>query len=162
MKKFVSISIFVSLALVFGVGIVSLINSKNADQTAQNQTIVSDSQNTATQTVLSLTELEKHNSSQSCWLLISGKIYDVTAFLPNHPGEAKAILPVCGKDATSAFATKGVAGGKPHSAVANAMLTDYYIGDLDQTVKLNSTPVSQADSVAPKQIREREREWEDD
>ncbi|KAG6021756.1 hypothetical protein E4U41_002416, partial [Claviceps citrina] len=44
-------------------------------------------------------DIEKHNDAKSCW----GKAYDVTDFLPEHPGGSKIILKYAGKDATEAF-----------------------------------------------------------
>jgi len=52
---------------------------------------------------LSGTEIAKHNSKQSCWVVIHGKAYDVTEFLPEHPGGPKIILKYAGKDATEAY-----------------------------------------------------------
>ncbi|KAI0361778.1 hypothetical protein OH77DRAFT_1418045 [Trametes cingulata] len=52
---------------------------------------------------LTLDEVAKHNSQSSCWVIIKDKVYDVTEFLPDHPGGAKIILKYAGKDATSAY-----------------------------------------------------------
>jgi L-lactate dehydrogenase (cytochrome) len=49
------------------------------------------------------TEVAKHNSKASCWVIIHGKAYDVTEFLPEHPGGQKIILKYAGKDATEEF-----------------------------------------------------------
>ncbi|KAF3908717.1 hypothetical protein ABW20_dc0103449 [Dactylellina cionopaga] len=48
-------------------------------------------------------EIAKHNSADSCWVIIHGKAYDVTEFLPEHPGGSKIILKYAGKDATEEF-----------------------------------------------------------
>lgn len=48
-------------------------------------------------------ELQKHNSSGSCWILIDGHIYDVTGFLSEHPGGQAIILKYAGNDASDAF-----------------------------------------------------------
>jgi cytochrome b involved in lipid metabolism len=42
----------------------------------------------------------KHTSADDCWVVLYGNVYDVTGFLPNHPGGAKIILKLAGKDAT--------------------------------------------------------------
>ena len=34
----------------------------------------------------SLEEVGKHNTPQDCWLLVHGKVYDVSAWVPRHPG----------------------------------------------------------------------------
>jgi L-lactate dehydrogenase (cytochrome) len=50
-------------------------------------------------------EVSRHNSRESCWVVIHGKAYDVTEFLPEHPGGSKVILKYAGKDATDEFDT---------------------------------------------------------
>ncbi|KAI0335386.1 hypothetical protein GY45DRAFT_1417679 [Cubamyces sp. BRFM 1775] len=50
-----------------------------------------------------LDEVAKHNSQSSCWVIIKDRVYDVTDFLPDHPGGTKIILKYAGKDATSAY-----------------------------------------------------------
>jgi L-lactate dehydrogenase (cytochrome) len=52
---------------------------------------------------LSGAEVAKHNSKDSCWVIIHGRAYDVTDFLPEHPGGQKIILKYAGKDATEEF-----------------------------------------------------------
>ncbi|KZP03959.1 FMN-linked oxidoreductase [Athelia psychrophila] len=47
-----------------------------------------------------LQHVSEHNSAQ---VIIHSKVYDVTEFLPEHPGGASAILEYAGKDATAAY-----------------------------------------------------------
>jgi cytochrome b involved in lipid metabolism len=56
-------------------------------------------------------------------MAISGNVYDVTSFIPNHPG-GDQILMGCGKDATSLFTGQG------HSGRAYNILPQYQIGVL--------------------------------
>lgn len=44
---------------------------------------------TAQSKKLSGDEIAKHNSRESCWVIIHGRAYDVTEFLPEHPGGPK-------------------------------------------------------------------------
>ncbi len=37
-----------------------------------------------------------HNTASDCWVAYDNKVYDITAFLPNHPGGAGQISPYCG------------------------------------------------------------------
>ena len=83
---------------------------------------------------LNMAELAKHNSASNCWLLISGSLYNVTSFLPEHPGGEEQIIPFCGKDATAAFATKDGRGS--HSDEAQAQLTSLVLGKLGTTITL--------------------------
>ena len=48
-------------------------------------------------------EVAKHNSRDSCWVIIKGKVYDVTDFLDEHPGGAAIVLQYGGKDATEEY-----------------------------------------------------------
>lgn len=52
--------------------------------------------NCNTATMLSLDEVRKHVSRESCWVIISGQVYDVTDFLDEHPGGAGVILRCAG------------------------------------------------------------------
>jgi predicted heme/steroid binding protein len=52
---------------------------------------------------LTLEEVAKHNTEQDCWVVVSGDVLDVTAFLPDHPGGVLAIVTFAGKDATEEF-----------------------------------------------------------
>jgi cytochrome b involved in lipid metabolism len=79
--------------------------------------------------VYTLDEISGHDSSDDCWLLIDGKVYDVTEFA-THPG-GEAILEGCGKDATTLFETRPMGSGTPHSTNARNLREDYYIGDLE-------------------------------
>ncbi|GAA5878002.1 hypothetical protein JCM3774_005976 [Rhodotorula dairenensis] len=48
-------------------------------------------------------DVSKHKSKDDCWVIIDGQVLDVTKFLPDHPGGAKAILLYAGRDATEEF-----------------------------------------------------------
>lgn len=170
MTKFVTVSLFIFIAIISGVAVVGFISRNNDSQPitantggANKQTGITGIGDTAASLTLSSAELAKHDSKQSCWLLISGKIYDLTSFAQKHPGSAEAIWFNCGKDGTTAFDTKG--GNGSHSSSARAMLADYYIGDLNQTVITSSSnptnpPIANPDGAAAKSRGEDE--WEDD
>jgi len=48
-------------------------------------------------------EVAQHKSVTDCWLIISGRVYDVTEFLSRHPAGGKIIQMHGGRDCTSAF-----------------------------------------------------------
>merc|ERR1719345_702737 len=52
---------------------------------------------------ITMEEVAKHNNKQSCWVVLDGKVLDVTSFLSEHPGGELAILTFAGKDATEEF-----------------------------------------------------------
>ncbi|KAK4570448.1 Cytochrome b2, mitochondrial precursor [Recurvomyces mirabilis] len=49
-------------------------------------------------------EVAKHNTREDCWVIINGRAYDVTEFMPEHPGGPKIILKYAGKDGTEEYA----------------------------------------------------------
>jgi cytochrome b involved in lipid metabolism len=40
--------------------------------------------------------LAKHSVATDCWVAFEGSVYDVTAFIPKHPGGADSITGTCG------------------------------------------------------------------
>ncbi|RZC34889.1 cytochrome b5 reductase 4 [Asbolus verrucosus] len=48
-------------------------------------------------------ELALHNKETDAWLCIRGRVYNVTAYLPFHPGGPEQLMRGAGKDATALF-----------------------------------------------------------
>ncbi|KAJ8915131.1 hypothetical protein NQ315_000383 [Exocentrus adspersus] len=48
-------------------------------------------------------ELSKHNREYDAWLAIRGKVYNITAYLPFHPGGKEELMKGAGIDATKLF-----------------------------------------------------------
>lgn len=48
-------------------------------------------------TMIDASEVAKHNSIHSCWVIIAGNVYDVTGFLNEHPGGPQSILIYAGQ-----------------------------------------------------------------
>ncbi|KAG5306510.1 CYB5 protein, partial [Acromyrmex insinuator] len=84
--------------------------------------------------IINLTEVAWHDTPDDCWLVIYDYVYDCTEFLNNHPGGQDILLEYAGRDATLAFISTG------HSAVANATLERYKIGELPPKERLFRTP----------------------
>lgn len=43
-------------------------------------------ENTTTEKSYTASEVSEHSNSSSCWLILDNKVYDVTVFIPKHPG----------------------------------------------------------------------------
>lgn len=105
-------------------------NTNQQTPGTSDSTETSNSPTSATSTkTYTLQEVAQHASESSCWTVIDGSVYDVTAGLTRHPGGKTEIMKSCGIDATQLFATKDEK-GKPHSTKAKEMLANFYIGDL--------------------------------
>ncbi|KAJ9477436.1 Cytochrome b5 [Pseudozyma hubeiensis] len=88
---------------------------------------------------ITMEELKKHDSSDDLWLLIDGKVYNVSKFMDEHPGGDEVLITEAGKDATEAFEDVG------HSEDARALLGPMLVGELEggtQKIKTNSGAVT--------------------
>lgn len=47
--------------------------------------------------MLTVSDVAKHSNRESCWVIIEGRVYDVTDFLEEHPGGPEIILRYAGK-----------------------------------------------------------------
>ncbi|KAF2294954.1 hypothetical protein P3X46_017207 [Hevea brasiliensis] len=70
-------------------------------------------------------EASQHNTKDDCWIVIDGKVYDVSSYLDEHPGGDDVVLATTGKDATDDFEDAG------HSQEARELLQSFCIGELD-------------------------------
>lgn len=73
----------------------------------------------------SVAEINKHNTRDDMWVIVRGKVYDVSKFIDEHPGGEEVLLDVAGKDATTEFIDVG------HSEEAEEILGKLLIGQTD-------------------------------
>jgi len=50
-----------------------------------------------------MAEVAAHTRRHDCWVVVAGQVLDVTPFLDEHPGGARAMLHLAGTDATEIF-----------------------------------------------------------
>ncbi|POW18819.1 hypothetical protein PSHT_05408 [Puccinia striiformis] len=72
-------------------------------------------------------DLTKHNSSNDCWVSYQGKVYNISSFLPDHPGGDGLLLQYAGKDIEEAMENPDE---HIHSSSAYEMLREFQIGIL--------------------------------
>lgn len=109
---------------------------------------------------LDMAEVAKHNTANSCFLVIKGAVYDVSSFISQHPGGARRITEVCGQEVTGIFASI-------HSNFAWNLLGDYFIGNLGSSVNVQSAAAEIQTNTANtglsgKQNRGRDHDEDDD
>jgi cytochrome b involved in lipid metabolism/nitrite reductase/ring-hydroxylating ferredoxin subunit len=67
-------------------------------------------------------ELSRHRSRDDLWIALRGKVYDVTKYLPYHPGGVEEVIRGAGEDATQLF-------NEVHRWIqASQMLSKYCVG----------------------------------
>ncbi|KAI0304047.1 cytochrome b5 [Russula brevipes] len=82
--------------------------------------------------IVTLNELREHTTKDSLWVLLHGKVYDVTKFIDEHPGGDEVILSEAGKDATEAFEDVG------HSEEARGLLNGMQVGEFEKGANLKA------------------------
>ncbi|KAF7533169.1 hypothetical protein G7054_g7305 [Neopestalotiopsis clavispora] len=96
--------------------------------------------------MLTVAEVAKHNSKESCWVIIAGYVYDVTEFLDNHPGGAAQILRYAGQDATEEYNLLHAP-----SIIVEELPRDKHLGPIDtqQTNDAADIPSTRQSQSAP-------------
>ena len=94
-----------------------------AEQRASTTSASSSQQKKKGRVFTDLSEIFEHNTKESLWLLIEGKVYDVTDF--KHPGGKQILLQNAGQDATTQFEDIN------HSPKADKFMEELYIGDFE-------------------------------
>merc|ERR1712216_883133 len=72
---------------------------------------------------IKMEDVEKHSSVDDLWLVIDGKVYDVTPFMDDHPGGGEIMLSAAGKVGTQDFEDVG------HSPHARELLKKYSLDE---------------------------------
>ena len=88
-----------------------------------------------------LSDVARHSSSDDCWVIVDGGVYDVTAFLGDHPGGVAALSKPgrAGCDVTPHFRRIG------HSAHAHSILAKLRVGRVASGGDRAEAKVSEAD-----------------
>ncbi|EMD33160.1 hypothetical protein CERSUDRAFT_118222 [Gelatoporia subvermispora B] len=96
-------------------------------------------------------EVATHNSRESCWIIVHGKVYDVTEFLDDHPGGSKIILKYAGKDATAEYDPI-----HPPNAITDHLPAEKHLGSVDpETVLKVKVEVSDEEKARVERMSKR-------
>ncbi|KAJ4987693.1 NADH-cytochrome b5 reductase 1-like protein 2 [Stagonosporopsis vannaccii] len=97
----------------------------------------------------SAVDVAAHSTRDDLWVIIQGKVYNVTEYVRDHPGGADVLIDVAGKDATEEYADVG------HSEDADEILNSYLIGIAANPEKLKrSKNVKLVQQVPPTEVAE--------
>jgi isopentenyl diphosphate isomerase/L-lactate dehydrogenase-like FMN-dependent dehydrogenase/predicted heme/steroid binding protein len=104
------------------------------------------------QSLIDILSVSKHTSPDSCWVVLYGKVYDVTEFLPSHPGGSKIILQLAGKDATEEYDPI-----HPPGILEENLKPEAFLGSIDeasfaQSKSTEAKPEAPADDSAPPRL----------
>lgn len=84
-------------------------------------------------------DVARHNTRDSCWVVIEGNVYDVTEFLDEHPGGANIILRYGGKDATEEYLPV-----HPPGTIEKELPKEKHLGKIDPATISGDESVSKA------------------
>ena len=81
----------------------SAVEGITTTQSQSSNTSNSTQQNTQTKSEYTTNDVASHNSKSDCWTIINDNVYNITSYVPMHPGGVSEIIRVCGKNGTSLF-----------------------------------------------------------
>jgi NAD(P)H-flavin reductase len=79
-------------------------------------------------------EVSLHSTVSDCWQILFGRVYDLTTYIPYHPGGVRLAMKNAGGDATEDFQAIH------HSKRAQELFEAYWIGDLVGTQPRKRNP----------------------
>jgi cytochrome b involved in lipid metabolism len=127
MKKKYSFVAIAALVAIAGAVFVLMGNKKETTSSESAQTASSGSQTNAEVKSYTASDVAAHSTQSDCWTIVNNNVYNITAYVPQHPGGVAEITKICGKDGTSLFQ-----GNREHDATADAQLARLKIGTLMQ------------------------------
>lgn len=74
---------------------------------------------TPSEGVFTQADVAQHSTEADCYASINGKVYNLTAWINQHPGGDRAILSICGTDGSAAFNAQHGKGGLRFETILN-------------------------------------------
>lgn len=81
-------------------------------------------------------DVATHSGPADAWLIIEGKVFDVSKYLEDHPGGEEVLLDRVGQDATEDFEDVG------HSQDARKQLATFEVGELPPSERKSAKAAS--------------------
>ena len=129
MKKLLLIVAVLACA---GLGVFFIFSNDAAAPESSTKEPTSTPSNTSTSSAFTAAEVAQHKTRADCWTIIDSGVYDITSYVPRHPG-GDEILKACGTNGTDLFTGNNPSGREGgHSGLATSQLTELKIGTLKQ------------------------------
>ncbi|THB75263.1 MAG: hypothetical protein D6B25_12270 [Desulfobulbaceae bacterium] len=77
--------------------------------------------------IISMEEVVQHQSPDDCWVVINGRVYDLSSFQKQHPGGSKIITDNAGKDVSHLFNEI-----HPNDIIQRLLPEEACIGEVDE------------------------------
>ena len=95
--------------------------------------------------LVSAATVQSHSSRDDCWIVVEGKVYDMSRYAPEHPG-GNIIYAYAGRDATEAYLEV-----HEPTLIKSTLKPKEHIGQLDPTTSLPDVAPGQDPKVKRKQ-----------
>lgn len=123
----------VVLGLIFGaIGVIIYLYMANKSDDEEDNDNSSDNKfaNVTKTRLITREEVSEHYTTDDLWVVIDNKVYDLSKFVPNHPGGEKSIAKHAGGDATKGFY------GIQHPERTFFEIEDYLIGAVPENQRM--------------------------
>ncbi len=93
---------------------------------------------------ITMQEVECHNTPDDCWVVLNGKVYDLSIFQEGHPGGSEIITDNAGKDVSNLFNAV-----HPKDIVQRLLSPEACVGTLDESTVDPAKHIVAAEKKAP-------------
>ncbi|NDK30994.1 cytochrome b5 domain-containing protein [Nesterenkonia haasae] len=98
---------------------------ETGDSSTTPTSAAEDPSQTSNDETFTMEDVEDNDSADSCWAVMDDAVYDLTAWIDDHPGGGTRIEQLCGTDASEAFEAQHGGQDRPEE-----QLTEFEIGTL--------------------------------
>ena len=96
-------SVIIAAVIIGATGALVFWQKQQKDTTQAIQDQMQEESPATEQREYTLADVTTHSTESDCWSTINGGVYNLTSWIPRHPGGKQAIEGLCGKDGSAAF-----------------------------------------------------------
>ncbi len=125
MKSVKSIVTFLIITFILILSITLIAHYSSNDSISSTIPLVSATPETTQN--YTLAQVATHKDTTSCWTVIRTGVYDLTAWINQHPGGKESIIGLCGKDGTAFFEAQHGGQGNPEATLKKLKIGNYKV-----------------------------------